>query len=322
LIQVALDKTGDREVIASYRLGSLLVLLVGTTLGSLFASQIVRHAMRPVREIERTASRISTGFLGVRAGTGRWPKELSALAKAFDLMLDRIEDGYARLDRVSTEIAHELRSPIQIVLMQTEVALTKERSVDDLRQILESNIEEFQGLARMINGMLLLARANGPEAGLERRRLDVRKELEAICEFHEALAESLRVSVLCKGEGQLLADRTLFRRAVTNLLSNALRNTPRGGQVVLSVEQPESDTLIVKCSDTGCGIPPEKLPNIFDRGRDRASITDLGSQGNGLGLPIVKMITNLHGGTAAVESTSAQGTVVVLNFPAVRKPAG
>jgi two-component system heavy metal sensor histidine kinase CusS len=322
VIQVALDKTGDRDRIASYRQASLAVVVAGALIAGLLGASVVRLSMKSVSEFERIADGISTGNLSRRIGTRRWPDELGALARAIDGMLERLEDGFARLTRVAAEAAHELRSPIQVLMVQTEVALSRERSAGEYRQVLESNLEEFGGLTRMINGLLLLARAHGAQAPIERTRLDVRRELEAIREFHEALAEDLGVSVLCEGEGQLLGDRLLFRRAVTNLVSNALRHTPRGGRIVLSVKQSEADELVVKVSDTGCGIPPEKLPTIWDRRHLAKSIREFGSQGAGLGLSIVKTLADLHGGTAAVESTSARGTVVALSFPAVGNAAG
>jgi two-component system, OmpR family, heavy metal sensor histidine kinase CusS len=322
LVQVALDRTDDLARLATYRHTVLAGVLGGGLIAALLAAGVVHFSMKPVSEFEKVATGISTGNLSKRIGLQPWPDELRALAKAIDGMLDRLEDGFVRLGRVAAEAAHEIRSPIQVLMVQTETALSRERSADEYRQVLESNLEEFSGLSRMINGLLLLARAQGAEAPIERVWLDVRQELEAVREFHEAMAEDLGVSVRCEGEGKLLADRMLLRRAVSNLLSNALRHTSRGGRIALSVEPSQGDRLVVKVSDTGSGIPPEKLATIWDRRHLTKSISELGSQGAGLGLPIVKTIANLHGGTAAVESTSIEGTVVALDFPAANQAPG
>src|SRR5258708_4053939 len=304
-IQVALDKTEERKAVENYARTLLGALLVGTLLAGLFGGEVVRRAIRPLREFGQVASGISPNNLSVRVGARRWPDELQGLAQVTDQMLDRIEDGYARLARLSAETAHELRSPIQVLTGRTEVALSKERWAAEYREILESNLEEFRRLTLLINGLLFLARVQGPEAIVDRTRFDARKELEAIREFHEALAEEIGVSVVCKGHGQLRADRMLVRRAVTNLVSNALQNTPRGGQIVLSVEQSEGHNVLVKVSDTGHGIPLEKIPSMWDRRpRSADSTVEASNAGPGPGLAMVEAIADLHGGTASADSPS------------------
>ena len=235
-----------------------------------------------------------------------------------DGMLNRLDDSHTRLAQFSADLAHELRTPIHAMMGQTEVALSKERQPDEYRRILESNLEEYQRLSRMIDGLLFLARAENPKTRIERSRQDASGELEAIREFHEALAEDQGVSVTCKGQAVLFADPILFRRAVSNLLSNALRHTPKGGQIVLSSEQTADHGALVRVSDTGCGISDEDLPGLCERLYCPDHGTARCAEGTGLGLAIVKSIAELHSGTVAVASSPGQGTVVTLHFP---KPA-
>jgi two-component system heavy metal sensor histidine kinase CusS len=166
----------------------------------------------------------------------------------------------------------------------------------------------------MINEMLFLARAENPQQQIGRGRLDARRELEAVKEFFEALSEARGVEVTCQGQGEVVADPLLFRRAVTNLLSNALRHTPRGGLVALSAERAGDRYLRIKVSDSGCGIAAERLPRICER---RYTTDPAGAQ-SGLGLSIVKSIVELHGGLLEIASAPGNGTSVLLRFPAAR----
>lgn len=315
LIQVALDDTEEVEFITHYQRVSLLLVLIGILLSAGIGVLIARSGMRPLARIARITEQITASRLDKRVVPERWPRELTTLATAFDGMLDRLDDSYTRLARFSAELAHDLRTPIHALMGQTEVALANDRQPEEYRRVLESNLEEYQRLARMTNELLFLARVEDPKAWIERRWLDACQELEAIREFHEALAEDYGVSVTCQGQADLYADPILFRRAVTNLLSNALHHTPKGGQIILSVEKIKDDVALVSVSDTGCGIAPEDLPGICerkycpDRGPARCA------EGNGLGLAIVRSIAELHGGTVAVASTFGEGATVTLRFP-------
>jgi two-component system heavy metal sensor histidine kinase CusS len=221
------------------------------------------------------------------------------------------------MSQFAEDVAHELRTPIHNMMGEAEVALSAERKPEEYRRILESSLEEFDRLSRMISEMLFLTRAENPQQQIERVRLDARRELEAVREFFDALTESRGVTVLAEGRGEIDADPLLFRRAMTNLLSNALRHTPSGGQIVLSIEPANDSAVLVKVSDSGCGIRPEHLPRVCDRlycaERTNAQL----SEQTGLGLSIVKSIVELHGGSIAIDSALGKGTTVLMRFPAV-----
>ena len=245
------------------------------------------------------------------------PAELLALADTFNEMLDRLEESFGRLARFSTDIAHELRTPVNNLRGEVEVALGKPRGPEEYRDVLGSCLEECGRLARLIDSLLFLARAESPQAPVAREPLDVGRELATIRAFYEAAAAEAGVTLAVAAPDGVVAalDRTLFQRAVGNLVANALAHTPAGGSVTLRAAA-DGDRLRVEVADTGSGIAPEHLPHVFDRfyRADPARATADGRVG--LGLAIVKSIAELHGGTAAVVSTPGQGTRVTLRFPA------
>ena len=178
-------------------------------------------------------------------------------------------------------------------------------------------MEEYSRLSRMIDNLLFLARSENKEIKLELVSFDVRREIEAVIEFYEAVAQEQGVMVSCNGTAFLKADTILFRRLINNLLSNALQYTPEGGKVIFSIRHSDNQSVDITVNDTGLGIDPIDLPHIFNRFYRAQSARLRDPQGMGLGLYIVKSIMNLHGGTVAIQSVPAQGTAVTLKFPQV-----
>ncbi|MCL5965907.1 MAG: heavy metal sensor histidine kinase [Deltaproteobacteria bacterium] len=315
LLQVGLDVSPEESLLADYRRKLGVALLAGILLSAGAGVLIARRGMRPLAEITEATRRIKATQLHERIGSAGWPRELSLLAVSFDRMLDRLEESFSRLSRFSADLAHELRTPINNLMGEAEVALSKEREPEEYRRILESSLEEFGRLSRMVDNLLFLARAENPETRIERMPLDAGKEIEATREFYEAVAREQRVEVTCHGTGTVHADPTLFRRAVSNILSNALRHTPPGGKVAISVREREDRSTEVVIRDTGAGIAPDDLPRIFDRFHRSAGSRADYPEGTGLGLAIVKSIMDLHGGGCRITSEPDQGTVVTLVFP-------
>lgn len=315
LLQVALDITSEQALLVGYRRRLMLALMGGILFSAGSGIIVARRGMTPVKEITRTAERITAAQLHERIDPARWPKELTALATAFDQMLDRLQESFMRLSRFSADLAHELRTPIHNLMGEAEVALSRNRAPEEYREVLESSLEEFAKLSRMIDGLLFLARAENPECTIERQTVEARKEIEAVADFHDAVAKEQEIGIACEGDASLSADPILFRRALSNLLSNALQYTPRGGKITVSVKSVEDRGVEVRVKDTGSGIAPEHLPKIFDRFYRADSARSPFPQGFGLGLAIVKSIMDLHGGAVAIQSEPSKGTTVTLTFP-------
>ena len=313
LVQVALDVSNDEIMMSRFRRNLLVLLLAGVAFACLAGVFIARKSLQPLEEITQATKRVTASQLHERMIPNGWPKELASLANGFDQMLDRLEDSFNRLSQFSGDLAHELRTPINNLRGEAGVALSQARTQEEYRCVLESSLEEYARLSRLIDNLLFLARADGTMTSVNRSPFDSRKAIEAVRDYYEALAEDRGIEVVCEGEATVDADPVLFRQAVSNLLANALNYTPRGGKVTISVAQ-RGGRVALAVADTGCGIAPENLPKIFDRFyRVDASRSQL-PQGIGLGLAIVKSIMALHGGTAGVESEVGRGTTLTLHF--------
>lgn len=314
-VQLALDISNKEALLASYRRNLLIVLLAGLVVSALAGHAIARRGLRPLEAITRSARDVSVASLDRRISTRDWPRELIALAAAFDEMLERLEDSFRRLSQFSADIAHELRTPVTNFLTAAQVMLSQPRSTDQYREVLESGIEEFGRLARMIDALLFLARADRGQGRLERTELDARSEVENVLEFHRGDAEENGVTLACEGNARLFGNSILFQRAISNLLSNAVRYTPRAGRVVVTIATTDNGSVSICVSDTGCGIAPEHVPHLFDRFYRADPSRTHRTGGFGLGLALVHSIVSLHGGVARIRSEVGTGTQVTLDFP-------
>jgi two-component system heavy metal sensor histidine kinase CusS len=227
-------------------------------------------------------------------------------------MLDRLEDSFTRLSQFSADLAHELRTPIANIRGEGEVALTRARTSDEYREVIESSVAECERLSAIVDNLLFLARAEAAEGHIPRTLFNGRSAVEKIATFYEPIAEEHHTAITCAGEGDIHADPMLFGRAVSNLVENALRFTPAGGTIQISIAAGAPHSQI-SVKDTGCGIPAEHLPRVFDRFYRIDSSRS--PQGAGLGLALVKSIMDLHGGSAVVESEVDRGTTVSVTFP-------
>ena len=314
LIEIALDTTNDEALMVGFRRRLLALVVVGMLFAWAAGVFIARKGLQPLEEMARATERVSASQLHERIVADGWPKELVSLATGFDRMLDRLEDSFARLSQFSGDLAHELRTPINNLRGEAGVALSQARSPDEYRRVLESSLEEYARLTRLIENLLFLARADSPAASVSLSTCHARAAIEAVREYYEALADDRGVQVICEGEATVEADATLLRQAVSNLLANALNATPRGGTIRLRVAAHQDGGVELTVSDTGTGIAAEHLSKIFDRFyRPDPARSQPG--GSGLGLSIVKSIMLLHGGTVTVQSDVGRGSDFTLRFP-------
>lgn len=300
-IVVAVPIDYHLHFLADFRDTLWLVVGGGILIMGVMGWVAVRQGHAPLRDIVATLRRISADRLDSRLDPNALPVELTDLAVSFNDMLGRMEEAFQRLSNFSADIAHELRTPIAALMTQTQVALSQARGVEAYREILYSNMEEYERMAQMISDMLFLAKTENGLHELEATRIDVAREARALLDYYEAWAEERGVGILLEGVATALGDKAMLRRALGNLLSNAIRHTPRGQAVrVKLLEQQQHAHIVVE--NPGGDIAPEHLSRLFDRFYRVDAARQRGNEGVGLGLAIVKSIVELHRGHIEVES--------------------
>lgn len=313
-IVVARISTDRIALLAAYRHKVLAAVSLGVLLATLFGYVMVRQGLRPVRAIAEQAKSITAQRLDMRLDVTAAPNELQTLVLAFNDMLDRLHRSFQRLSQFSADLAHDLRTPINNLVVQTQVALSQARSIEEYQALLVSNEEEYERLSRMVENMLFLARADDVNFILNKQSLDSRKELQRIADYFEGVAEDAQIRLAVDASGTLDADPILFRRAVNNLVANAIRYTPQGGVIQLAT-QPTQGGMTVTVSNPGIGIDSEHVPWLFDRFYRVDDARSDSASSTGLGLAIVQSIMMLHGGSVAVESVPHTMTTFRLVFP-------
>ncbi|MBI5922707.1 MAG: heavy metal sensor histidine kinase [Betaproteobacteria bacterium] len=318
-VALALDMAHHQEFMSAFRRMLWAALALGIVLSSLLGWLAARRGLAPVRAMAGIARSISAERLDARLPLQSVPVEVQELASSFNAMLARLEESFKRLSEFSSDIAHELRTPVSNLMTQTQVAVSKARSADEYREILYSNLEEYDRLARMIADMLLLAKTDNPLLTLRRDPIDLAAEIDPLLDFYQALADEQGVHVARGGDGRIVGDASMIRRALSNLLSNAIRHTPRGGSVSIGVDS-GSGRCRIRVENTGDTIPAEHLPRLFDRFYRVDPARSRGSDGAGLGLAIVKAIVEAHAGHIEVSSTGGV-TAFVMSMPVAAEHA-
>lgn len=318
VVQAALNVSRNNEIIENYwnqmQLAAALAIVIFSALGYWLA----RRGLSPLRTISQEMENIHAADLNTRLSTQRWPSELNALAAAFDGMMMRLEASFRQLNRFSSDIAHELRGPINNLISAASVTQSKAREGEEYQDALAAIIEEGERLSRMVSSMLFLARADNSSEPLNLERVDSQQLFNRLVGYYDILAEEKNISLAHSGAVLFLADPAHLQRALSNLLSNALRHTPAGGHILLSATQ-DAEHVYLSVSDDGEGISPDHLPHIFERFY-RVDAARSNAENTGLGLAIVKTITELHHGKITVQSQPGKGSQFTLILP-VSQPA-
>jgi two-component system, OmpR family, heavy metal sensor histidine kinase CusS len=311
-IQVAQDRSTDDQFTKEFGALLAVVLAFGILAATAIAITVTKRGLRPLAEMTHSLERVGPTHLSERVPPARWPRELRPLAVAFDEMLDRLEDSFTRLSQFSADLAHELRTPIANILGEAQVALTRDRTPEEYREVIESTICECERLSGIVDNLLFLARAESADKQITATVFDGRAAIEKIAAYYQTVAEDRHITITCSGQGDVHAEPSLFRRAVSNLVDNALRFTPDNGKIQISVVT-RNNRSEISVNDTGCGIAADHLPRVFDR--FYRIDPSRSSYGAGLGLALVRSITDLHGGSATLQSQIGRGTVAIISFP-------
>lgn len=295
----------------------VITLVAGAVIASVFAWWITQRVLTSAQRLADTAHRISGNALHERLAPGQSPAELEPVAHAFNDMLDRLQDAFARLSGFSSDVAHDLRAPVHRLLTATQVTLARPRSADEYRAALESAVPVYERMGRMVDDILFLARAGQSEALVHPAPIDLAGRLALTADFFGLLAQErgLTLTLRAGGPVQAWADDTLLTRALANLLTNAIRHARPGSTVLLLAEGCADGGCRIAVANEGDPIPPEHQAAIFERNYRVPGDAREPSPGAGLGLAIVKSTMDLHGGRVDVRSAPGEPTVFTLYLP-------
>lgn len=302
-ISVAVAIDSHLRFLDKFRRTLWLMITSGILLMGIMGWIAVRQGHAPLHNIVNQIRHISASELNTRIPPETVPRELNDLAVSFNEMLGRMEEAFQKLSNFSADIAHELRTPITALLTQTQVALSQPRNVDEYREILYSNMEEYERMAQMIADMLFLAKADNGLYELNTVSIDLTNETLDLFEYYGAWAEERDISLVLEGNARASGDRLMIRRLLSNLLSNAIRHTPPNNTVHVLLQRTSSQTVSINVENPGIPIPAEHIPRLFDRFYRVDASRQRDSEGVGLGLAIAKSIVDIHGGNIEVESS-------------------
>jgi len=286
-----------------------VILFIGLTGGW----WLVRRSLRPIAEISAAAAKISAGDLSQRISAADTESELGQLAAVLNSTFGRLETAFAQQQQFAADAAHELRTPVSVILTQTQTALARERDAAGYRQTVEACQRAAQRMRRLIESLLELARFDAGQEVMQRLKFDLAKTVANGVEMVQPLAAEQGVKIITELQPlEIPGDSERLTQVVTNLLTNAIQFTPRDGEVSVRLAA-RGGLAILEVSDTGKGIAPEDLRRVFERFY-RADKSRTGTGNSGLGLPICKSIVEAHGGT--IEAASAgTGATITLRLP-------
>jgi heavy metal sensor kinase len=314
VLQIGRSLKDDEEILEDFRQAFRTAIAVVLTLVALGGWFMARRSLSGVREVTRTAMAISDGAMEKRVPlTGRGD-EIDRLSQTFNHMLERIQSLIIEMKEVTDNIAHDLKSPVTRIRGLAEVTLTTGRSLDEYRSMAASTVEECDSLLGMINTMLEISEFEAGVATLNITNVDISTLIEEACDLFQPLAEDKGLIIKTKVPVQsfLSGDKRKLQRALTNLLDNAIKYTPSGGKITVSVEEGEKG-VIISVSDTGIGIAANDIPHIFNRFyRADKSRSETGA---GLGLSLVLAIIQVHRGDIQVSSSPGAGSTFTIVLP-------
>ncbi len=312
-VAVAMDMVHHETFMRSFQQTLWIFVTCAAALTGLLGWTVARHGLVPLHAMREQTKAITAHQLNQRLNVESVPIELGELAQSLNEMLTRLEEAFKRLSGFSSDIAHELRTPVSNLMTQTQVALSRTRSADEYRGILESNAEEFEHMARMISDMLLLAKAENELLIPNREKVNLSTEILALFDYYEAVAEEKELHLTVEGNGEVIADRLMLRRALGNLLSNAIRHSSIKTSIQVTIQATQQD-IAIAIANKGDPIPEEFLERIFDRFFRVDPSRQHRTEGTGLGLAITKSIVTAHRGRISATSSDDQ-TVFSIKLP-------
>ncbi len=319
-VTIGVDTEHHDHYMQSFRHTLWTFVAIAVLATGLLGWMAARSGLAPLRRLGLEAGAVNASRLDRRLTSGDLPAEVAELARALNDMLARLEDSFRRLNELSSDLAHELRTPLSNLMTQTQVGLSRARSADDYREVLARNSEELERLARMVSDMLFLAKSEHALAHPAREDIDLQDLARQVLSFYEALASERQLSLEVRGHAIAAGDRALLLRALANLVSNAIRHAAPGTTVQIVIESiapggitPGACRRVSVCN-LGDTVPAEVLERMFDRFYRGDSSRQHDTDGAGLGLAIVRSIAAAHGGSTGASSANGL-TCVFVDLP-------
>ncbi len=316
VVQVATYLHRTDKIVGNFRTNLSIAFLMSVLFGAVGGWYLARKTLNPVQKIAESTQRITATNLSQRLPLQGTDDELDQLAATINDMLDRLEDSFRKLAQFTADAAHELRTPIAALRGETEVLLAKERSSADYREALGNNLERLDYITRLVNDLLLLSQADEGEKTLNRKSVPLTILVRDIGEAFQAVAQQkgIALSLRASDEVPVSGDDTRLRQLFSNLIDNAIKYTPQGGKITVSLV-PDKNTVTVSIRDTGIGIPKKDIPFVFDRFYRVGKSRSRENGGTGLGLSISQWIARAHQGSIAIASQLGRGTTVTVTLP-------
>lgn len=326
------EMTQEVALLATYYRRVFLTGVIAVLAASVLGFLVLSRGLRPLRVMSERAAQITPKQLTTRLPEDA-PTELRRLAHAFNAMLDRLAEGYERLTQFSADLAHEIRTPIGVLVGQTQVALAQPRTADEYQALLESNLEEFERIGRIAENILFLAQADHAGLAIDAVPLDLARELETVAEYFEGIAQERDLRFDIDASGTVHAQAMLWRRAISNLVVNAVRYAEANTVIRLRARGDSTDATQnagqddgqdgidgpagaeISVENIGATLAPEQLDRLFDRFYRGDAARSVSTESNGLGLAIVKAIMGLHGGSVDAACPDIGVIRFTLRFP-------
>ncbi len=275
--------------------------LVGALLAAACARWVVQRGLSPLKSLTRQTEQIADGKLSQRLALRQPTRELEPWVHQFNQLMDKVQQTYGQLEAFNADVAHELRTPLAALIGKTEVTLARERSPEELSATLQGNLEELHRLSALVNDMLFLSKVDHGALARRASPVSLRVSVNEVAEFYEAMISERQLSIQVEGDVLMPIDEPLFKRAISNLISNATRYASVGSSIAVRIEARSSEVW-VEVINQGARIPAEHLPKLFDRFYRVDEARAQRETHHGLGLAIVAAIARMHGGSTRAQS--------------------
>lgn len=312
-IVAAISMDFHMEFLVSFQDSIIIIMVIAGAFTLLATWYGIYQGHSPLRKLSNTIQSVKSDRLNVRLNPDVVPVELRTLVESFNRMISHLEGSFEKLSNFSSDIAHELRTPLTNLITQTQVGLSKSRTQSEYLELLYSNLEEHERLAKMVNEMLYLAQSDHGLLKPVWKQIDLCSEISTTFEYFQVLADDKKINLIAEClPTKLVCDQSMIRRVLSNLLSNALRYTPEEGEIRITSRYSDDRQVLIKIENQGDVIPEEHMNKIFDRFYQVDESRQRQSEGTGLGLAIVKSIVEAHNGRITVTSSDGITSFTIL----------